>query len=424
MKILWSVNTLMPKVAQKLGIKSSHAISWVDAMSNRLKDKENIDIAIVSPTKNKVVSNIKLEGIKYYLINENSTTDDWNKIIDDFNPDVIHLYGTEKQHNMPLVKMDLDIPIVISLQGILTEYERFYYGGIDISTLIKNITIRDLVRGTIFKERKNFKKAAIIEREMLRSVKYVEGRTDWDRVASMNINNNLIYYHCPRLIREAFYNSEHWSPDNMEPYSIFIHQGNYPIKGLHFVLEALNILKYKYPNVKLYIAGNDIINRSNFKQKLLRNGYSKYLKSLVKKYDLESNIIFTGYLSAEKLAKKLLNCNVMVISSAIENSPNSLAEAELVGIPCIASYVGGNPEMLKDGEEGFLYCFNEPGILADKISKIFDSSELAKSFSSKAIKSASKRHNAKDLENRLIGIYKDMIIREEKNRKNGYKYNS
>lgn len=403
----------MPQVAAELNIKSSHAISWVDAMSKRLAKRKDVDLAIVTPTEDSNVFKTEIDGVSYYLLKPRPKLEDWMKILDDFHPDVIHMYGTEKEHNLPLIMANTKYPIIVSLQGILTEYERFYYGGIDIGILLKNITIRDLVRGTVFKERKRFQDSAVLERQMLCNVKYVEGRTDWDRVAALDINPNLKYYHCPRLLREAFYSCDKWDYDKMEKFSIFVHQGNYPIKGLHFMLEALAKLKKRYPEVRLYVAGNDIISKNTIKKKMLRNGYSKYLKSLVDKYNLSENITFTGYLSAEKLAAKLTRCNVMVIPSAIENSPNSLAEAELVGIPCVASYVGGNAEMLHENEDGFLYCYNEPGMLADKISQLFDSPELCESFSEKAKTTAAKRHNPEKLENCLLGIYEDIVKRGE-----------
>ncbi len=413
MRILWSVNTLMPKVAKKLGIKSSHAISWVDAMSKRLMASGDIELAIVSPTDNAINFKVESDGIIFYLIKETGSNEEWLKVLSDFRPDIIHLYGTEKGHNLPLLEMSQSVPVVISLQGILTEYERFYYGGIDVSTLIKNITIRDIIRGTVFKERKNFQRLAKCEQKMLNMVKYVEGRTEWDRVAATTINDKLMYYYCPRLLRNAFYECEPWSVDTFEPHTIFIHQGNYPIKGLHFVLEALALLRKRYPDVRLYVAGNDIINRKTTKDKLKRNGYSKYLKKLVDRYDLSNCITFTGYLTAEQLAKKLSVCNVMVIPSSIENSPNSLAEAELVGVPCVASYVGGNYEMLRDNQDGFLYCYNEPGILAEKVSQIFDSVEIAHRFSQSARAFAMKRHDPQTLETMLRNIYNDVIEREK-----------
>lgn len=414
MKILWSVNTIMPRVAEKLNIKSGHAISWIDAMSERLKSRTDLQLAIVVPNKKYKKTKMNVDNITYYLISEHASKDDWNKILEDYRPDVIHAYGTELGHNFELIKSQPDVPIIISLQGILTEYERFYYGGIDVSKYFLNFTIRDLVFGSVFKERRKFQKNAVREQYMLQNVSYVEGRTDWDRVASTNINPKLQYYHCPRLLRNVFYETAPWNIDLMEAHSIFVTQGNYPIKGLHFLLEAVEILRKKYPDIRLYIAGKDTTNPKKIVDKLKRTGYSKMLKKQIQKNQLNENIVFTGTLTAQEVAVRLSRCNVMVIPSVIENAPNALAEAEVLGVPCVASYVGGNPEMLKDGEEGFLYCYNEPGLLADKISKIFDDASLAMKFSENSRETALKRHNPEFLESTIIEIYQNVINDFEK----------
>lgn len=413
MNILWSVNTLMPDVAKMVGTKSSHAISWVDAMSKELIKDKNVNLAIAAVGNVHEVKYYSIGGILYYVLPTNVSESDWVNVISTFKPDIIHAYGTEKTHNMPLIgSSKIKVPIVISLQGILTQYERFYYGGIDVGTLIKNITIRDIIRGTVFQERERFIKQSKNERWMLQHVKYVEGRSTWDKVSSLGINPNLDYYHCPRLIREPFYNI-HWSHDNMERHSIFVHQGNYPIKGLHFVFEAMETILKKYPDAKLYIAGNDVLHKSNWKQKILRNGYSKYLKSLFSKYHLENHVIFTGTMSATEVAKFLSKMNVLVIPSVIENCPNSLAEGMLVGVPSVVSYVGGNAELLNNGECGELYCYNEPLMLAHCVDRIFSSKELAINYSKKASAVASQRHDPNVLKQQLLSIYNKIIEKEK-----------
>lgn len=413
MNILWSVNTLMPNVAKKIGVKSSHAISWIDAMSKEIIKDDTINLAIASVANVKEFRKMDVDGIVYYIIPSKSIDNSWINILKDFEPDIIHLYGTEKTHNIPLIKhREVNSRIVVSLQGILKGYARVYYGGIDVSVLIKNMTLKDLLRGSVFSGRKSFEKGIEKEEWQLKHVKYVEGRSTWDRVYAMSINPDLKYFYCPRLIREPFYRIQ-WSPEKMESHSIFVHQGNYPIKGLHFLFEALPHLIKKFPDLKLYIAGNDILHRDSFFKKLIRNGYSKYLLSLYKKYNLEGYVVFLGRISAEEVAKRLSVTNVMVIPSVIENCPNSLAEAMLVGTPSVASYVGGNAELLNNGQCGELYCYNEPLMLAESIDKIFSSETLAKNYSMKSRELALERHNPAKLKKTLLGIYDQIIKNNE-----------
>ena len=135
----------------------------------------------------------------------------------------------------------------------------------------------------------------------------------------------------------------------------------------------------------------------------------KYIKYLIKKYNLIENIVFTGYLNATEMAKKLALVQVCVVPSVIENAPNSLAEAMLVGTPCIASYVGGNSEMLDGGLGGYLYRYNESAMLADRISSVFENPVEVRNKSNYAKELAWKRHDPLKLENTIMNIYHEVI---------------
>lgn len=294
MRILWTVNTLMPQIAKELGITSTHAISWIDAMGNRLKENQDVSLAIACIGKVDTIVSKEIDGIHYYVIPRVGIKKDlWGKIIDDFHPNVIHAYGTEDTHNYLLLKNHSEIPIVVSLQGILTEYARHYYAGIDFTTMLKYTKLKDFFLPIgFFSGKRAIEKKARIEKAILNCCHFVEGRSTWDRVSAMRINPSLRYFYCPRLIRAPFYKA-HWSIEKVERHSIFVHQGDYPIKGLHVMFESLALIKRDYPDVKLYIAGRKFFETSTWKQKLLRKGYIDYLDYLIRKYDISQNIIFT-----------------------------------------------------------------------------------------------------------------------------------
>ena len=409
MKVLWSVNTILPDVAKAFGLQHGHAISWVDAMRTALAQRHpEISLAIVcnGDTQVKTLVKKQYEGVMYYIMPANGKYKQyWAEIMSEFSPDVIHAYGTEKKHNIPLIEnYARQIPIVISLQGLLSEYHRHYYAFIPKREILLNYTLRDFLRGGILAGKRRFIKQSKYERKMLCDVKYVEGRSDWDKAISTNINPALTYYHCPRMIRQPFFSYE-WQEEQIEPHSLFVHQGNYPIKGLHFMLDALGILSRKYPDMKLYISGGNILNGS----KLREGGYTRYIRKKIRDLGLEDRIVFTGYLNADALAERLSRTHVCVIPSAIENAPNSLAEAMIVGTPCVASHVGGNAEMMDYGRLGLLYCYYEPQLLAERIERLFETPDLARSFSALGREYTRKKHDPEHLEHTLLDIYRDMI---------------
>ena len=101
-----------------------------------------------------------------------------------------------------------------------------------------------------------------------------------------------------------------------------------------------------------------------------------------------------------------------MLCSAIENHSSSLKEAMMVGTPCVASAVGGVPEYVRHGENGFLYRFEEYDIAAAYIEKIFESDKLASNLSNAARNDMVNLHSNNDIFERTTQIYRD-ILKEE-----------
>ena len=108
MKVLWSVNTIIPDIALKMGLRSGHAISWVDAMRTEFQKRPNqVQLAIVchGGFRVKDVTRYEENGVLYYILpHKSERVDLWGDILDEFQPDVIHIYGTERKHNLTLIK--------------------------------------------------------------------------------------------------------------------------------------------------------------------------------------------------------------------------------------------------------------------------------------------------------------------------------
>ena len=93
----------------------------------------------------------------------------------------------------------------------------------------------------------------------------------------------------------------------------------------------------------------------NWKEKLKLSSYGKYLLELIKELDLEDHVTFLGKLDAFRMKQEFLKSGLYMCCSTIENSPNSLGEAMLLGMPCVAADVGGIPDIFTDGVDGILY---------------------------------------------------------------------
>jgi len=271
-------------------------------------------------------------------------------------------------------------------------------------TTLRNILRRD----NIFGLKRTFVIRGKNEIEAIKKTSHVIGRTTWDRACILQINPNAQYHFCNETLREEFYYHQ-WDISKCEKHSIFLSQGQYPVKGLHYMLEAMPLILSRFPDTKLYVGGKDIIKSNTLKDKLVMTYYGKYIKNIINELRLENNVIFTGFLNEKSMCERYLRSHVFVCPSSIENSPNSLGEAMILGVPCVASYVGGIPDMLNHGEEGFIYQTDAPYMLAHYICEIFANDSLAMKFSRNARKHASRTHNMEINTKRLIEIYKTIL---------------
>lgn len=420
MRILWITNMVLPHVSNELKIKTSTSGGWLVDFSKRLSKDENIELATMTYARIPCLINQKVAGIHNYifpgggkrlLFTSKKTLKDLKFVIDDFKPDLIHIHGTEYSIAYSITQMKLDIPILLTIQGILTRISEEYYAGLPTKELLKTITLKRLIKGkTIFTEKMLFLKNAKRERKVLRSVKYVTGRTSWDKSVMLSINPDLVYYRHNYNLREEFYNKPMWSIANAEPYTILCGAATYALKGLHILIQALSIVKKQFPNIKLKVPGVSLSDK-NIKK---NNGYIKYILRLINKLGLEKNVEFIGRISAEKVVENLYSSKMLIVSSAMEGASATICEAMMIGTPCICSFRGGMTSLLKDGESGFYYDFKEYPVLADRIIKLLENDELCEKFSINAHKDACIRHDRDKNYTELVSIYEKIIRMEGK----------
>ena len=396
MKILWITNVALPDVSKDLDTQPSPFGGWLTGYLNEIL-KKDIHLVSVFPYGKNVQGNF--ENITYYGFKAKSEKKElleyFVNIIDKEKPDVIHIFGTEFLHSNLMVKASKKLSMlqntVVSIQGLVSLCAKHYFAFLP-RRVINGFTLKEILkRNNIKNSALKFKKQGVSEVETLKEVKNVIGRTDWDEAAVKQINPNINYHFCNESLRDGFYNKE-WSLENCEKHSVFVSQSSYPLKGFHLMLEGFKEIVKKYPDAKLYTTGKNPLTLKG-KDKLKQSFYSKYLGKLIKKYKLENNVEFLGFLSEEKMAERFLKSNVFVSPSSIENSPNSVGEAMLLGVPTVSSDVGGVKNMLTHGKDGFIYPADEPYMIEYYVSKIFESSDLAKEISKSAKEHAEYTHN-------------------------------
>lgn len=410
MKILWLCNIMLPGIAKELSLPAVNVGGWLTGLSEDLLESDNIELAVCFPDR---LGNGLTEGtageIKYYGFPAGNNAENYFiSVLERFQPDVIHIFGTEYKHTYDMVSVcrrkNIIERVIINIQGMTSVCSGHYFAGLP-EKAVHAYTLRDFIkRRNIYRAAQDFRKRGEYEIKALQGVRHIAGRTDWDKAVTEQINPDAQYHFCNETLRGEFYRHE-WSIASCEKYSIFLSQWGYPIKGFHFMLEAMPEILKRFPKAHIYTTGRNPLDADMF-GKLKQTYYTRYIAKLIRKYKLENCVTFLGSLDEKQMCERFLKAHVFVSASSIENSPNSVGEAMLLGVPTVSSDVGGVKNMLTHGEEGFVYPYDEPYMITHYVCRIFDSDNLAKEFSENAKKHAEVTHNREINLNTVLGMYK------------------
>ena len=330
-------------------------------------------------------------------------------------PDVIHIHGTEFQfaYAMALAADDVGVieRVAVSIQGMTSVYAHHFFGNLP-RNYTPSRTLKEWIIKDGAKDRYNaFVRRGKYETETIKLVKNILGRTRWDYINCLKINPDMNYYKANETLRNSFYSSV-WNYESCVKHTIFVSQAGTILKSFHMVLDAITIVKKFYPNVQVKVAGPRIIEGNRLKG----NSYGLFIKNKIQSLELENNVEFLGPQNEIQMKEHMLKSNVFVSASSIENSPNSLGEAMLLGMPCISSDVGGVSDLMQHNEEGYIYPADAPEMLAYYIIKVFEDGKTAEKYGKKARVHAMDTHNPQQNWNDLWKIYSKLM---EESRKKG-----
>ena len=412
MKVLWLCNSQLPMFSEAVGDRINNYGGWLTGSALELSSYDDVQLFILVPSNFASLEKVKINRIVFLGFDINNFEDCLERVISEVSPDIIHVHGSE---HLPFVKAvsylekrEAIDKLVVSIQGMPFFYSKHYYCGLP-AKVIFGFTLRDFIKmSNIYLNKRRMAKAGALERKSLSAVHNVIGRTDWDYACVKSINPDTDYFHCNEILRPSFYEGKKWDFLYCEKHSIFVSQCSYPIKGFHFILEAFSVVVKKYPDANLYVTGEDLVGVSA-SQKIKQSYYQKYLARLITKYKLADKVHFLGSLSEHEMKNRYLLSNVFVSASSIENSPNSLGEAMILGVPCISSDVGGVRNMMTDKVDGLIYPYDESYVLAHYIEKLFNDDCFCAYLSKNAIAHATQTHNRHKNSACLKNIYSKII---------------
>lgn len=382
---------------------------WIASLEQIVRKNKNIELGVAF---NFPDNGFKYEndGVSYYPIktekrsffgklfgksDNGNRTAKYLQIIEDFKPDLIQIFGSENEFGE--ICRHTEIPVVIHMQGCIPPYHNALLPiGMKNSDFLfkKGLSLSYRIIG--LRSEKAFRKRAEMETETIQSCKYFMGRTEWDKSLIDLFNPNATYFHCEEALRDTFINSDkRWKYTNEKKKTIISVISRPWYKGCDLILKTATLLK-RFTDI-------------DFEWKVYGIPEMKFYESVYGIKAENVNVHPMGTASKEELVNALCSSSCYVHPSYIDNSPNSICEAQILGVPIIATNVGGISSIINNGADGILFPANAPYTAASLIKRITADKELSVTLSSNAIKRATDRHNTTKIGNRLVEIYETII---------------
>ena len=372
MKILWLVSTTLPAAAAACGLPGQSDVSggWLAGQLDALRRTEvppELTICSVDSRAQKLRIGTA-DGVKYVLLptGDESTL---SALLNAEMPRLVHIWGTEYPAAavMQQTAAAQGLPVLVGVQGVMRDCAAHLLDGVPesyrTSCKLQRIIDRVVPGALLDKSQAQFDRAAAAEASMLQRAVYVTGRTAYDRAAMAELAPGARYFACNETLRPEFFcGGETWRPHNFGSVPvIFLSQGNYPLKNLHTVLRAMPAVLQRWPGAMLCIAGWPPLDKGPLLRPIIdwMFPYQRWCRSLIDELGLAGHVQYTGPLDAAAMKNAYLGADVFVLPSFCENSPNSLGEAMLLGVPCVVSRAGGIPDMADDGVQAV--CYGDPG---------------------------------------------------------------
>ncbi len=364
MKVLWFTNT----ASNCPGEKSSAGGGWISSLETAMRGRGDVELG-VSFFGSGVSDSVHDGPVSYFPVlrdrshlakvrrffelakQDERDVSDCLRVVDRFQPDLIHVFGTERCFGLLCGRTP--IPVVIHLQGLLVPYLNAWVppgyrlwdyvraGGCSPFRLAMGL------RALAFNRH-----AASREREIMRNGRFFMGRTEWDRDYVSLYAPRARYFHCEEALRPSFFEE---ALRTIPGKPVFVSTLSRPLyKGHDVVLKTAKVLcETGHGDFEWRVFGVDDLRLAERKTGI--RAETVHVRPL-------------GTVPAERLRQELLSCTAYVHPSYIDNSPNSVCEAQALGVPVVATNVGGVSSIVENGRTGWLVPANDPVATASRLS--------------------------------------------------------
>lgn len=427
MRVLWLANT--PSNYSGPG-SAYNGTGWVSALESEICGKVELAVAFIARMPERILrdpqelvnarhrvtwSKEVQHGVFYYPIRngfnrtksdrlativkgdslqEESLVNAYAEIVADFRPDIIQVFGSE--HSYGLVAGRTKVPVVLHIQGIMNPYfKAFLPPGVSWREYIMTPPRPGSMLHKIY-IRRRWERACEREVKIFKLIHYYLGRTDWDHEQVRKYNPEAEFFYGGEILRQPFYDADIDAISSIPSTLKLVTTISEPTyKGLDVVLRVGLILKKEY--------GLD------FQWNVYGNIDPSFFEKITHITTQEAGITISGVATAEQLVDAISRASMYVHPSYIDNSPNSVCEAQLLGAAVVATNVGGVSSLIEDGQTGFLVRSGNAEEIAERVVAMYRNKTLLRKVGHQARAVALKRHDRGAIVSSLLESYRTII---------------
>jgi len=181
-----------------------------------------------------------------------------------------------------------------------------------------------------------------------------------------------------------------------DKFIVFAIRHHVPKNGLKYLINAIPMVKEKIPNVVCVIGGDGPLR--------------PYHELFAKRLGVSDSVIFVGQIAQEELPSYYAACDVSVIPSVVEAFGLVTIEAMSCGKPVIGSKVGGIPDVIEDGVNGFLVEPKDPGAIAEKIIMLAERRGVARKMGRECRRTVEAKFDIDKKIDKIIELYHEVTM--------------
>jgi glycosyltransferase involved in cell wall biosynthesis len=341
-------------------------------LSLALAEIPEIDLQVIMPMAPPGAGGLKqIYGLKVHFLEQNNTGARFifaanpkptQQLIQELSPHIIHF------QDLPTWAMRCALPNIVTLHGI-TERDALYRGS-PITSRFRYWVIR-LIEN---RARRRSKNLIVINPYVYKFLGSRKSQQVWN---------------IPNPVAEGFFSTQY----HPEVGRIFSACHMIPLKNIHTLIKAFSQLATCDPRLELRLAGSG-----------QDSSYGQQCRGLAGALGLNQRIKFLGLQSQECIREELSRADCFALCSYQENAPLSISEAMAVGVPVVASRVGGIPWMVADGITGALVDAMDAADIARGLKQVLFSKDQAR-MAAAARHSARALYDPSEVANKTLDAY-------------------